>query len=370
MAPVSAPIHFLLPIKERFTASNAGAVAQVVQDMATASQFRDNLLIIGGDPKGPVLADLPYLALAPKLSFIHGRNLGLAAAYLHWLDRQPVQPRLIEVHGRAQVAAFLAKRRPDLKIALFLHNDPRQMRGSKTAAERGWLLENLAGIFANSDYIRGCFLDRLNASALLAGKVHLTPLGVDPPQKKYQKQKKIILVSRMVPEKGVLEAARACARILPDFPDWRLQLIGARGFANSAPSIYEKQVLAALSSLADQAEMTGFLPRQDVQRAQLEAAVMIVPSQWQEPASRAILEAMACGCALITSRRGGIAERASGRAILLDDPSDSAIAEALASLLKDPANLKKWQDRAGRDYGFTIAAMAKTADRARLNAAG
>ena len=61
---------------------------------------------------------------------------------------------LIEVHGRCQVASTIAKITKTAKVALFLHNDPRQMTGSKTLAERLWLARNLAGIFANSNYIK------------------------------------------------------------------------------------------------------------------------------------------------------------------------------------------------------------------------
>ncbi len=334
-----APLHILLPVKERFTASNAGAVAQVVRDMARASRYRDQL-VLGRDPEGPVLAELPFQMLKPRRGLLRGRNLGLAAAYLDWLDEQAGLPGLLEVHGRCHVAAYIAKRRPDLKIALFLHNDPRQMRGGARLAERRWLLDNLAGIFCVSDYIRSCFLDGLETRPDTA-KVAVTPLGVDRPVKKRPaKHKTIILVARMVPEKGVLETAAACAEILPDFPDWRLQLVGARGFANTRLSSYEKQVAAYVEKLGPQAQMTGFIPADEVQARQLQAAISVVPSLWPEPASRAVLEALACGCALLTTRRGGIPERASGRALILEDPNQQSIAAALRGWLANPAELQ------------------------------
>ena len=361
-----APLHFLLPVKERFTASNAGAVAQVVRDMARSSQYRDHL-VLGRDPHGPVLAELPFQKLQPRRSLLRGRNLGLAAAYLDWLDGQARLPGLLEVHGRCHVAAYIAKKRPDLKIALFLHNDPREMRGGSRLAERRWLLDNLAGIFCVSDYIRRCFLDGLEDRPNSC-KVAVTPLGVDRPVKKRPpKSKTILLVARMVPEKGVLETAAACADILPDFPEWHLQLVGARGFANAAPSEYERQVAACVEKLGPQAEMTGFIPADEVQARQLRAAISVVPSLWPEPASRAVLEALSCGCALLTTRRGGIPERASGRALLLDDPNRQTIAAALRGWLADPAELQKWQDRAWQDYPFSFAAMAEIADQARAD---
>ena len=361
-----APLHMLLPVKERFTASNAGAVAQVVRDMAVSSRYRDQL-VLGRDPCGPVLADLPFQPLQPKRGLLRGRNLGLAAAYLDWIADRTAQPGLLEVHGRCHVAAYIAKRRPDLKLALFLHNDPRQMRGGSQLADRRWLLDNLAGIFCVSDYIRRCFLDGLEDRPN-KDKVKVTPLGVDRPVKKRPKKSKtILLVARMVPEKGVLETAAACAEILPDFPEWRLQLVGARSFANTRLSSYEKQVAAFVEKLGPQAEMTGFIPADEVQARQLQSAICVVPSLWPEPASRAVLEALACGCALLTTRRGGIPERASGRALIIDDPSPQNLADALRGWLADPAELQTWQDRAWQDYPFSFAAMAEIADRARAD---
>ena len=58
---------------------------------------------------------------------LHGA-IGLAAAYLHHL-RTAEPPDLVEVHSRCHVAAYIKRKHPDLKVTLYLHNDPRDMKG-------------------------------------------------------------------------------------------------------------------------------------------------------------------------------------------------------------------------------------------------
>ena len=59
-----------------------------------------------------------------------------------------------------KLPAMLPKR-PDLPVILYLHNDPREMRGAQTKEERLWLIKHLAGVICVSDYIKTCFLDGL-----------------------------------------------------------------------------------------------------------------------------------------------------------------------------------------------------------------
>ena len=47
-------------------------------------------------------------------------------------------------------------------ISLFLHNDPKEMKGSKTILERKELISNCTAIFCVSEFIRNQFLDGLN----------------------------------------------------------------------------------------------------------------------------------------------------------------------------------------------------------------
>ena len=51
--------------------------------------------------------------------------------------------------------------------------------------------------------------------------------------------------------------------------------------------------------------------------------------------------------------------------MLLDEPDGPSISDALRSLLSNPAQLKSLQDKAWKDYPFTLEAMVAAIDEAR-----
>jgi glycosyltransferase involved in cell wall biosynthesis len=367
----SAPqlIHALIPHKEHYTTQNAGAVAMVCRDMIAASAYGGKVHVYGRVLKNDPVTQ-PYTALKPQMSILFGNNLGLARAYLKHLKTLPKQPDLVEVHGRCHVAAYIAKRRPDLKIVLILHNDPREMKGGRSPADRRLLARHLSGVFAVSAYLMSCFEDGLDDRDLSGLTRQITPHGVDlvPSPGKIIAGKKhtILITGRMVPEKGILEAAYALSRVLPAHPDWTAHLIGAKHFAKAEASPYEKAVAAALSPLGDQVKSLGFVPLDVVRGEMINAAIAIVPSVWQEPAGRVVLEALASGCALITTIRGGIPEYAEGRSLMLNEVTPEAIAAALETLITDNEARLAWQKKAVTDYPYTLAAAGKALDEGRL----
>ena len=77
---------------------------------------------------------------------------------------------------------------------------------------------------------------------------------------------------------------------------------------------------------------------------------------------KAVIESLAAGCALLTTRRGGIPEVADGRAHVVDTPSIAHFSAAFEKLLTDDAYRKSLQDAAWHDFPFTANAMADDAD--------
>ena len=362
------PLHVILPAKEKFTEHRAGAVARVAHDGLLGSRFQDQAIVVGQPLADAPLSGLPYQGIRTWHRFLHGRNIGLGKGYLAWLKTLPKAeyPSLIEVHGRCALARMIAEAVPDIPVVLVLHNDPRDMKGARTLEERIHLTRVLAGVYAVSDYLIRCFQDGLTQEQIKKTSFHLTAFGADRPcPSPPPKTKTILIVGRMVPEKGMLEAAKAAAAILPDYPDWRFVMIGARRGDGHAPSAYEKEVRQQLEPAGSQASLLGFLPYEEVQQYQAEADIILVPSQWEEPAGRVVIEALMFGAALIASRRGGIPEYAEGRALLLDEPDADHLSRAIRSLLDHPDKRISLQQVAWKDYPFTHAAMITAIDAAR-----
>ena len=357
-------IDVLLPSKERFGPANAGAISGVVLDQIRNSATPDCFTVLGTAVDHP-FEDIGFHGLHPRHAWLHGGNIGLAAAYLHALQDR-TKPDLVEVHSRCHVAAYLKAKRPDLRVALYLHNAPRTMKGSRSVQERRRLLRSMSAVICVSDYIRTCFLDGLGDAGGLANRVMTARNGATRwLTEQTSKRPMILLAGRMVPEKGILECAKASASVLQAFPDWEIVIAGARRFEESAPGSYEGEIARALAPLGRQARMTGFLPIEQVRVLQQQAAIIVCPSIWDDPMPKAVLEALAAGSALLTTRRGGIPEVAEGRAHIVDTPTIESFGKALQKLLTDRLYRESLQEAAWQDFPFSATRMAMDADAAR-----
>ena len=359
-------IDMLLPSKEAFSAGNAGAVSTIVRDLVAESKKPETQTIFGKRIEKP-FPGINFTSLDVRHKWLYGKNIGFAAAYLNHLKHNSL-PDLIEVHGRCNVAAFLLRKIPKIPISLYLYNDPREMAGAKSLKERQTLLSGLVQIICVSNFIRNCFLDGLNPDEYELKKVQNLNCGVarklvSPPTK----EPIIFIAGRMVPEKGILEAAHAIASILPLYPQWKLVIAGARRFEDATPGSYEEKVGKAIAPLGDQAEMIGFIPPDAVRQWQERASIAACPSIWQEPLGKVVIEALASGCAVLTTRCGGIPEIAEGRALIVDTPTISAFREGFQVLLNDNALRRDLQMKAWDDFPFTSAAMANKVEKMRLN---
>ena len=347
--------------------SNAGAISGVVRDLVRASRATNQFRIIGTDVETPLMPDR-FKGLLPKKRWLNGHNIGLAAAYLDLIKGTGLAD-LVEVHNRCQVARYLIQKRPSLNVTLYLHNDPRQMKGGQSISERRYLLEKLAGIICVSDFIRCCFLDGLGDCDDLASKIGVARNGAYRwLRKPAVKENIIFLAGRMVPEKGILECATAIAQVLPAHPEWTVIIAGAKRFEESPPTSYEGKIANVITPLKERAKMLGFIPITAMRDWQARAAISACPSLWQDPMPKAVLEALAAGCALVTTRRGGIPEVAEGRALIIDKPSVENFAHGFDKLLSDAAFRKNLQNTAWQDFPFTDKAMAEAADKLRLRA--
>lgn len=317
-------VTILLPHREAFSPSSAGAVAMVVRRLA-GGQSRYKALVIG-----PPFPGLPF----PGIDFLPVRvpswlpltpTQRYAAKLAHILSRMP--PGLIEVHNKPDVALWLARFFPHRPVTLFLHNDPRTMRGARSPRERHRLLGRLAHVVTVSDFLRRALLDGVAPPERTPVVIHNAldlaelPIGL-PPQ---LRERIILFAGRVVPEKGPDAFIAACARAMPRLPEWRAEMVGADGFSYDAPAssfIRRLRPEAAAAGVV----MHGYRPHAEVLQAMARAAIVVVPSRWEEPFGLTALEAMACGAALVCSGRGGLAEVVgpAGLSINPDDPASMA----------------------------------------------
>jgi len=94
------------------------------------------------------------------------------------------------------------------------------------------------------------------------------------------------------------------------------------------------------------AQYLGYVTRPKVPNIVREHDVAFVLSRSNEPFGLVSLEAMASGCAVIASNRGGLPEACGGAAMLVDPDEPDAVVKLLRKLARDSDLLNVWKQRA------------------------
>jgi glycogen(starch) synthase len=215
-------------------------------------------------------------------------------------------------------------------------------------------------VLTTADWVTGCSQSMLEqtwrvvpeiaprSSVVLNGmdtsRIAVSPVPFDPPV--------VLLLSRLVQEKGIDVALHACVRVRRELPDVKVALAG------DGP---ERDALVALIDeldLGSTVERLGGVPMHDVPALLERATVVVVPSRYEEPFGLVAVEAGLAGRPVVASRVGGLPEVVEdGRNGLLVPPDDpDALAAAVLTVLRDPGLAERLgaegRVRAERDFGL------------------
>jgi glycogen(starch) synthase len=147
---------------------------------------------------------------------------------------------------------------------------------------------------------------------------------------------RLLHVGRLHPDKGIEDAVR-CLELLPE----EATLSFAGGWDPRDEAALE--ALARELGLAGRVKMLGRLAPEEIAELYRGADVLLFPVRWEEPWGLVPLEAMACGCPVIATGRGGSAEYLrDGENCLLVRPRDpQALAAAVRRLADNPATRER-----------------------------
>lgn len=320
-------VVIVLPPGSRFDALRPTSIETVVRSMGVQSRDQDDLIVIcdEGADQG---SDLNTLAITPELS--PARRARIVAAHIARL-----QPDLVEVHQHMPSAAALAKRIFDVPVVLYRHNLlPRTGNPLKA-----WRHRRRAALFDGHVFVsevgRKQFADQyphLAERAVSITNAIDTALWTAPVN---GRAPLIAFAGRAAPEKGLAPLCLALATALDAAPDWRVELALSDWGTHQAWS--EAQV-APLARFGDRVKIVHNAPHDEVRTLFQRAAIVAIPSLWQEPFGLVAIEAHAAGAAVLSSGLGGLAEASGGHALVVTPAEDFAdrLAEGLLWLIQHP----------------------------------
>jgi glycosyltransferase involved in cell wall biosynthesis len=347
-------IGVVLPSRESFTLKKSGAVALCARDFARHSRFRDRIVIMGA--ASCEYPDVRYLQFVGWRRWWRRSRTAYRIAVAEAARAQGCAA--LEIQNRPYMMAPLRRALPGVKLALYLLNDPQEMAGSRTVGERRRLLQAADAVWCISEWVRGRFLEGVDDPQRRATLIYP---GVQVEAPAAAKERIVAFVGRVIPDKGVVELAQAFAVAAPLMPGWRLVVAGADPGRLLAPW---------RQRLGERLECLGQVSHAQALALFARAEIAAVPSVWREPFGRTAIEALASGCALVTSGRGGLAEIAESAAEVVAPEDAQAFAGTLRRLAGDPslreALRKQGLARVGALFDIRVATARLDTERARL----
>ena len=126
-------ISILLPYKENFSPTYAGAVSLFVKDTVKLSEYKKYITVFGNTNLKNIFK-LTYKNIELKKNLMQSGSKLYVNEFLKFEEESPSD--LIEIHNRPNYFHLIHKKINNQKVALYFHNDPLTMTGSKSKADR------------------------------------------------------------------------------------------------------------------------------------------------------------------------------------------------------------------------------------------
>jgi glycosyltransferase involved in cell wall biosynthesis len=207
-------------------------------------------------------------------------------------------------------------------------------------------------VIAVSEFVRDFLVEAIGVAADRISVVHH---GIDPVFVRTDhgtahgrvESPYLLTVGNIFPVKNFVMAVRVLSGLVGEFPGLRLKMAG------STAHLHFQQIRAEARSLGvlDRIDFLGFCKAEQLVELMNQAELLLIPSL-TEGFSLTLLEAMACGTAVVGSDRGAIPEVGADAIRLVADPMDGpGWIDAVGDLLRDPARLADLRERAHRRSG-------------------
>ncbi len=291
-------ISILLPYKEKYTLNEAAAASIWVKDYLNFSNLKKKTLVFGNldRRKKPLTNNFINLDMS---SVRYKKNYFYTKKFLKQCEKYNFD--IIEIHNRPESLIYLLKQNLESKFIFVYHNNPQDLRFSKTVSERLFIANNCDQVFFVSGWVMKKFFEGLpfnykNNCEVLYPSINKL--------KSFPKKKKIIIFTgKLNSSKGYDIFGQAAIKVLNKFKNWKALAIG-----NERREKFKFE--------HKNFKIFDWLPHKKILDYYKKSSISVVCSKWQEPFGRTAMESAAYGCATITSNRGGLGETFNNNLIL------------------------------------------------------
>lgn len=231
------------------------------------------------------------------------------------------------------VTSYLLKKKTGLPYIITAHGtdipgyNPDRFAWAHRLIHPAWrrIIHESAALTSPSEFLKTLIQKQIDCPVTVIPNAH------NPTFEKSPDKKKLILVAaRMVERKGIQFFIEA-SNVIGD--DWEICVAG------DGPYLPVLKRLAV--KLNAPIKFLGFLSREELEKLYLASSIFVFPST-QENFPMVLLEAMAAGCAIITTTNQGCSEVV-GKAAVRVTPGDAGqLREALVKLTGDPASINHY----------------------------
>ena len=326
-------ISILLPYKENFSKEYAGAVSIFVNGVNKHSKFKHNIKVYGNTNYSNILSK-NYINLPFKKSLFQSSSKTYVNNFIK--NEKKRKSKIIEIHNRPNYLKYF-KDIVASKIVFYFHNDPLSMNGSKTIADRMFILNLCKKIIFNSEWTKDRFFIGINKFYLNSERTEVICQSTDKVSVNLKHKKKIIMfVGKLNKSKGYDLFGKAVIRILNEFKDWKALVYGDEP---------REEIVFNHERLIH----NGYESNEKILKSFELSSIAVACSRWDEPFGRSSLEASSRGCAVIVSNRGGLPETITDGIILKNLNSDE-IYKKIKELIINKIKLKKIQKNSLQNF--------------------
>jgi glycosyltransferase involved in cell wall biosynthesis len=319
------------------------------------------ITVVNNDPTYAVghIVGIPQVG-RKSLSFVQRRLSALKQKFTRWdwpfydyfqanyaraLRRLPRRPDVIIVHNDLVAPPFLKRMFPEAKVVVWLHNEQRTNQRS------------MAHTIASTDAfiaVSRCTLDwTVRHHSLPAEKAHAicnaVNLNTFTPRANLEPGPdgvRVLFLGRIDPNKGPDIVADAVGALKKKGVAVRLSVAGALwwyGNHNQMDDPYMRLLKEKMDAVG--AEYLGLVARPDVPALIRAHDIACVLSRTKDPCPLVAMEAMAGGCAVLGTDRGGLPEVCGDAAVIVNPDDFDAVVAGLTRLVTDPATLLDYKRR-------------------------